>query len=163
SNLDKMFFPATRRTKGDLMRYYAAMAPYILPAIADRALVMRRFPNGVRGQAFYQQKAPADPPPSVRVELVTDEGIMPQTRDIGSERASCHRAAARGRPERRRAHDRRARSDERRRPASEDRYDRARGAVAARCRGIRRFSPEHSRQDRRGCLFGASRTQRQRL
>src|SRR5205085_466718 len=52
SNLDKVFFPATKQTKGDLMRYYAQIAPYILPAIADRPLVMKRFPNGVRGKAF---------------------------------------------------------------------------------------------------------------
>ena len=59
SNLDKVFFPSTRHTKGDVMRFYARMAPLLLPAIADRPLVMKRFPNGVRGKAFYQQRAPA--------------------------------------------------------------------------------------------------------
>jgi bifunctional non-homologous end joining protein LigD len=88
SNLEKIFFPATRQTKGDLMRYYAEMAPYILPAIADRPLVMKRFPNGVRGKAFYQQRAPADPPPSVRVERVGDEGLTPQLRLIGGDLAT---------------------------------------------------------------------------
>jgi bifunctional non-homologous end joining protein LigD len=88
SNLDKTFFPATRQTKGDLMRYYADMAPHILPAIADRPLVMKRFPNGVRGKAFYQQRAPADTPPSVRVERVKDEGLTPQLRLIGGDLAT---------------------------------------------------------------------------
>ena len=85
SNLDKIFFPATKQTKGDLMRYYAEIAPCILPAIADRPLVMKRFPNGVRGKAFYQQRAPADPPAGVRVERVKDEGLTPQLRLIGGD------------------------------------------------------------------------------
>ena len=85
SNLDKVFFPRTGHTKGDVMRYYAAIAPTLLPAIADRPLVMKRFPNGVEGQAFYQQKAPADAPPIVRVETVADEGITTQKRVIGGD------------------------------------------------------------------------------
>jgi bifunctional non-homologous end joining protein LigD len=88
SNLDKVFFPQTKHTKGDVMRFYARVAPYLLPAIADRALVMKRFPNGVRGKAFYQQKAPADPPPGVRVEPVSDEGLTTQKRLIGGDLAT---------------------------------------------------------------------------
>ena len=57
-NLDKVFWPANGRTKGDLLRYYAAVAPFILPVLDDRPLVMKRLPNGVRGKAFYQQRAP---------------------------------------------------------------------------------------------------------
>jgi bifunctional non-homologous end joining protein LigD len=85
SNLDKVFFPLTKHTKGDVMRFYARGAHSLLPAIADRALVMKRFPNGVRGKAFYQQKAPADPPPGVRVEPVSDEGLTTQNRLIGGD------------------------------------------------------------------------------
>ena len=88
SNLDKVFFPSTKQTKGDLMRYYAEIAPYVLPTIADRPLVMKRFPNGIRGKAFYQQRAPADAPPSVRVERVKDEGLTPQLRLIGGDLAT---------------------------------------------------------------------------
>src|SRR4029077_15724386 len=51
SNLGKVFFPETKHTKGDVMRYYAHVAKYLLPAIADRPLVMKRFPNGIRGKA----------------------------------------------------------------------------------------------------------------
>ena len=88
SNLDKVFFPQTKHTKGDVMRFYTRVAPYLLPAIADRALVMKRFPNGVRGKAFYQQKAPADPPRGVRVEPVSDEGLTTQKRLIGGDLAT---------------------------------------------------------------------------
>jgi len=88
SNLDKVFFPKTKHTKGDLMRFYARIAPYLLPAIADRPLVMKRFPNGVRGKAFYQQRAPADRPASVRVEPVSDDGLTTQERIIGGDLAT---------------------------------------------------------------------------
>lgn len=88
SNLDKIFFPRARRTKGDLLRYYTRIAPWLLPAIADRPLVMKRFPNGVDGESFYQQKAPPDPPPIVRVEAVSDEGLTTQRRIIGGDLAT---------------------------------------------------------------------------
>ena len=88
SNLGKVFFPSTRHTKGDVMRFYARIAPVLLPAIADRPLVMKRFPNGVRGKAFYQQRAPANPPSSVRVEPVADEGLTTQPRLIGGDLAT---------------------------------------------------------------------------
>jgi len=83
SNLDKVFFPLTKQTKGDVMRFYARIAPFLLPAMRDRPLVMKRFPNGVRGHAFYQQKAPANPPEGVRVESVSDEGLETADRLIG--------------------------------------------------------------------------------
>ncbi|HEY0994649.1 MAG TPA: non-homologous end-joining DNA ligase [Gemmatimonadaceae bacterium] len=85
SNLDKMFFPKARATKGDLMAYYAAVAPVLLPALRDRPLVLRRFPNGIKGEAFYQQKAPPSPPRGVRTEVVEDEGLEPQRRLIGGD------------------------------------------------------------------------------
>ena len=83
SNLDKVFFPATKQTKGDLMRFYARISPFLLPAMRDRPLVMKRFPNGVRGHAFYQQKAPSNAPVGVRVESVSDEGLETADRLIG--------------------------------------------------------------------------------
>src|SRR3954469_4441749 len=88
TNLGKVFFPKTGRTKGDLMRYYVRVAPFILPAVKDRPLVLRRFPNGIHGMAFYQQKAPAEAPKSVRVEKVRDEGITTQDRLIGGDLAT---------------------------------------------------------------------------
>jgi bifunctional non-homologous end joining protein LigD len=71
-----------------VLRFYASMAKYILPAVADRPLVMKRFPNGVTGKAFYQQKAPETAPPSVRVEEVSDEGMETAKRLIGGDLAT---------------------------------------------------------------------------
>ncbi len=74
-NLDKIFWPASGLTKGDLLRYYAAVAPVLLPVLDDRPLVMKRLPNGVRGQAFYQQRAPEDVPEGVRVQTLPDDEV----------------------------------------------------------------------------------------
>ncbi len=62
-----MFWPKEKLTKGDLFRYYAQVAPYILPAVADRPLVMKRFPNGIAAKPFYQHRV-EDVPQGVRVE-----------------------------------------------------------------------------------------------
>jgi bifunctional non-homologous end joining protein LigD len=70
TNLQKVFWPKLKLTKGDLFRYYVRVAPVLLPAIADRPLVMKRFPNGVAAQPFYQHRAP-DVPTGVRSEVVT--------------------------------------------------------------------------------------------
>jgi bifunctional non-homologous end joining protein LigD len=88
TNTGKVFYPDSGHTKGDLLRYYATVAPYILPAIEDRPLVLRRFPNGIKGMAFYQQKAPDETPKAVRVEKVSDEGITTQRRLIGGDLAT---------------------------------------------------------------------------
>jgi bifunctional non-homologous end joining protein LigD len=69
-NLHKVFWPKLKLTKGDLMRYYVEVAPYILPVVADRPLVMKRFPNGIDGPPFYQHRA-LDVPSTVRTEIVT--------------------------------------------------------------------------------------------
>src|SRR5439155_602763 len=76
-HLDKVFWPGLGITKGALLRYYAWAAPRILPAVADRPVVMRRFPDGVRGKAFYQQRAPADTPPGVRVDTLPVDTEVP--------------------------------------------------------------------------------------
>jgi bifunctional non-homologous end joining protein LigD len=74
TNLAKIFWPESKLTKGDLLRYYAEVAPLILPAVADRPLVMKRFPNGIEGQAFYQQRSMREkPPPGVRIETLRDD------------------------------------------------------------------------------------------
>jgi bifunctional non-homologous end joining protein LigD len=75
SSLGKVFFPEAGHTKGDLMRYYAEVSPYLLPALKDRPLILRRYPDGVGGPSFFQQKAPDSPPPAVRVgDVVTATG-----------------------------------------------------------------------------------------
>ena len=82
TNLSKIFWPVQKITKGDLLRYYAEVAPFILPAVEDRPMVMKRFPNGIAGPAFYQQRHKDDPPPGVRVETLP-KGIEPITPDGG--------------------------------------------------------------------------------
>jgi bifunctional non-homologous end joining protein LigD len=67
TNLQKVFWPEPKFTKGDLIRYYARIAPLILPVVEDRPLVMKRFPNGVHGQSFYQHRAPDVYPRGIRV------------------------------------------------------------------------------------------------
>jgi bifunctional non-homologous end joining protein LigD len=60
-NLDKPFF-ADGYTKGDLLQYYAAVASVLLPHLADRAIVMARFPEGADGDFFYEKQAPKHTP-----------------------------------------------------------------------------------------------------
>ena len=72
TNLAKVFWPELKITKGELMRYYVSVSPLLLPAVDDRPLVMKRFPNGIVKSAFYQQRHPEDPPPGVRREVLPD-------------------------------------------------------------------------------------------
>ena len=82
TNLSKVFWPPLRGsagsgskplTKGDLLRYYVEASPYLLPAVADRPLVMKRFPNGIHGKAFYQQRSREERPPAgVRIETLSE-------------------------------------------------------------------------------------------
>ena len=88
TNLAKAFWPKLGITKGDLLRYYVEVSPLLLPVVDDRPLVMKRFPNGVTRQAFYQQRHPEQVPPGVRreilpesVEPIDEEG--PRDRLIG--------------------------------------------------------------------------------
>jgi bifunctional non-homologous end joining protein LigD len=76
TSLGKVFFPDIGVTKGDLMRYYTRVSPALLPAIADHPLVLKRYPNGIRGQTFYQQKAPDKLPAAVRAEPAADDGEL---------------------------------------------------------------------------------------
>jgi bifunctional non-homologous end joining protein LigD len=69
TNLQKVFWPKPKLTKGDLFRYYVRVAPFIGPAVADRPLVMRRYPNGIAGQSFYQHRVD-NVPAGVRTETV---------------------------------------------------------------------------------------------
>jgi len=71
TNLRKVFWPTPKLTKGDLFRHYVRVAPYILPVLADRPLVMKRYPNGVEAKPFYQHRAPDTRPAGVRVEQAT--------------------------------------------------------------------------------------------
>ena len=71
-NLHKVFWPEPGLTKGDLVRFDLRMSPYLLPVVADRPLVMKRFPNGVDGKSFYQHRSPEELPEGVRVVTVRE-------------------------------------------------------------------------------------------
>jgi bifunctional non-homologous end joining protein LigD len=71
-NLEKVFWPQSGITKGELLRFYLRMAPFILPVVIDRPLVMKRFPNGALGKSFYQHRAPDPLPEGVRVAAVAE-------------------------------------------------------------------------------------------
>ncbi len=71
-NLDKVFWPDLGITKGEFVRFYLQMAPYLLPVVEDRPLVMKRFPNGVAGKSFYQHRAPDPIPDGLRVAMVRE-------------------------------------------------------------------------------------------
>ena len=66
SNLDKPFWPEEGITKGDLLEYYRAVAPALVPHLAGRPFTMRRYPDGAFGKAFFQKDAPAHMPPWIR-------------------------------------------------------------------------------------------------
>jgi bifunctional non-homologous end joining protein LigD len=74
SNLDKVFFPAERVTKGDLLEYYRAIAPVLLPHLKERPFTMVRWPDGMEGKKFFQKDAPSHMPewiPTFRTEVST--------------------------------------------------------------------------------------------
>jgi len=74
SSLDKIFFEDSGVSKGDVMRYYARVAPMLLPLLTDRPLILKRYPNGIMGPSFFQQNA-GTVPAGVRVaEVETEDG-----------------------------------------------------------------------------------------
>ncbi|HEY3020798.1 MAG TPA: DNA ligase D [Solirubrobacteraceae bacterium] len=62
SNWSKVLWPKTGFTKGDLVAYYARIAPALLPHLEDRPLTLKRYPNGVEGQHFYEKNCPRHRP-----------------------------------------------------------------------------------------------------
>ena len=76
TNLDKIFWPDEGITKGNLIDYYRAVAPFIVPHLRDRPFTMRRYPDGAFGKAFFQKDAPSHMPewiPRFEVEVSTRE------------------------------------------------------------------------------------------
>ena len=67
TNLRKPFWPALGITKGGLLQFYLDVAPYLLPHIKARAMVMRRYPDGADGPSFFMKEAPAPRPPWIRI------------------------------------------------------------------------------------------------
>lgn len=74
SNLDKVLYPRTGTTKGEVLHYYAAVAPVLLPHLRDRAVTRIRWPHGVEGSSFFEKNAPAGTPSWVRTVEVPTTG-----------------------------------------------------------------------------------------
>ncbi len=73
TNLEKVFWPDEGYTKGDLIEYYGAIAPWMLPYLAARPLVLTRFPDGIQGKSFFQKDAPAYAKQFVRTVTIWSE------------------------------------------------------------------------------------------
>ena len=118
SSLDKVLYPETGFTKGQVIDYYARIAPVLLPHLRDRPLTLKRYPNGVGGEFFYEKRAPKYRPAWFRTAAVASAevltlkqklpresvtasaAVLPRSR---KESARAARAPVRGRPSRRRA------------------------------------------------------------
>ena len=62
SSLDKLLYPATETTKGEVLSYYAQIAPILLPHLADRPVTRVRWPHGVADQSFFEKNRPSGAP-----------------------------------------------------------------------------------------------------
>ena len=74
SNLDKVLYPKVGFTKGQVIDYYIRVAPVLLPHLKDRPLTMKRYPNGVEGEFFYEKNCPSHRPKWVKTTKVWSEG-----------------------------------------------------------------------------------------
>jgi bifunctional non-homologous end joining protein LigD len=74
SNLNKVLYPKAGFTKGQVIDYYIRIAPVLLPHLRDRPLTMKRYPNGVDGEFFYEKNCPAHRPSWVKTAKVWSEG-----------------------------------------------------------------------------------------
>lgn len=70
SNFDKVLYPETGFTKGELIAYYARIAPALLPHLHDRALTLKRYPNGVQEPYFYEKQSPSHRPDWVQTARI---------------------------------------------------------------------------------------------
>ena len=87
TNLRKIFWKKLKRTKRDLLQYYADISPWLLPHVADRAMVMKRYPNGAEGEFFYMKRAPEPRPEWIEIcPIPHSEGIVnfPIVQDLPS-------------------------------------------------------------------------------
>ena len=74
SNLNKVLYPKAGFTKGQVIDYYVRVAPVLLPHLKDRPLTMKRYPNGVEGEFFYEKNCPTHRPVWVKTAKVWSEG-----------------------------------------------------------------------------------------
>jgi bifunctional non-homologous end joining protein LigD len=75
TNATKVFWPDEGYTKADLVAYYESVAPWLLPYLAERPLVLTRYPDGIKGKSFYQKDAPTWAPDWIRTERIWARGV----------------------------------------------------------------------------------------
>jgi bifunctional non-homologous end joining protein LigD len=73
TNVKKVYWPDDGYTKGDMLEYYRAIAPWLLPYLRGRPVVMTRFPDGIAGKSFFQKDAPGFAPDWIRTERMWSE------------------------------------------------------------------------------------------
>src|SRR5882724_10227582 len=88
TNLNKIFWPQLGLSKRDLIRYYHTISPYLLPHLQDRAMVMKRYPDGAAGKFFFQKRVPEPHPDWVETCSIqhTAAGLVdfPVVRDLAT-------------------------------------------------------------------------------
>jgi len=87
TNLKKIFWKKLKLTKRDLLQYYADISPWLLPHLVDRAMVMKRYPNGAEGEFFYMKRAPEPRPEWIEICAIPhSEGLVnfPMIQDLPS-------------------------------------------------------------------------------
>jgi bifunctional non-homologous end joining protein LigD len=87
TNLRKLFWKKLKITKRDLLQYYADVSPWLLPHVVDRAMVMKRYPNGAEGDFFYMKRAPEPRPEWIEIcPIPHSEGLVtfPMVQDLPS-------------------------------------------------------------------------------
>lgn len=88
TSLDRVYFPDAGHTKGDVMRYYVAVAPLLLPRLRGRPLSLKRYPQGIGAEGFFQQKAQESAPSGVRVEALPGGAEAGEPRYVGGSLAT---------------------------------------------------------------------------
>ena len=88
THLEKIFWPEAGLTKRDLLQYYADIAPALLPHLVDRAMVMKRYPNGIHGKLFFMKRAPSPRPEWIETCAIAHKaaGVIdfPMAQDLAS-------------------------------------------------------------------------------
>jgi len=87
TNLRKLFWKKLKITKRDLLQYYADVSPWLLPHVVDRAMVMKRYPNGAEGEFFYMKRAPEPRPEWIEIcPIPHSDGLVnfPMIQDLPS-------------------------------------------------------------------------------
>src|SRR5450756_2348034 len=79
SNLDKVMYPATGTTKGEVLNYYATVARFLLPHLADRPVTRIRWPHGTNGLSFFEKNLPSEAPSWLHSVVMPTSGSRSQS------------------------------------------------------------------------------------